>query len=151
MQIPVYGQSGYGQPIFYGQQQQAPFLKPYQPPLYFNLIEVQMVPTPMAVMVYPQMTSSYFMVPQMVNTEDLHYPRKRIMSAIKTSQNLTCMDCNRKISTVIDRTLNTNGILFTLVMVCLFCPLFWIPLLVGTSYNHNHYCPSCRASLSYDI
>ena len=79
------------------------------------------------------------------------YPEQKIRTSVPMSQNVTCCSCKQKVSTGINKKLSTQGCIFLLLLCFCLPPFCLIILCMDSQYDHIHFCPNCKANLSYHL
>ncbi|XP_076338959.1 lipopolysaccharide-induced tumor necrosis factor-alpha factor homolog [Tachypleus tridentatus] len=65
----------------------------------------------------------------------------------ETPVQTTCPNCHNTVVTTVDKKAGLFAYLMALIICLLFCPCFWIPLVMDSCKDTEHTCPSCNAQL----
>ena len=141
---PVYGQPTYNLPPQFGQPA-------YNQPGYNQPFNYQNNNERNPIMSNPVLPPSFDGNNNNGTLMDDKFPRKKIPDYIQFNQNVTCMNCNSQVGTIVTRNLRTSACVFA-CCICFICfPLFWVPFVLDNSYENVHTCPSCMTVLSYEL
>ena len=161
--VQVYGYAP--QPQVYAPQQQAYAPAPYYPPgqtppatqhMNQHMNQPMMVSQMNQPMMVSQMNHPQLIVvanhstPIIAHASD-PFPKKMISDEVRNPQNLTCVHCDAKMTTLINKEWGCRG-WSKCLMICVFCFIyFWVAFFMDSSYNYVHSCPNCKLIVSFSF